>query len=86
MKNATEMRTMAVNAIHNQQRIEQNKAINYVEEHYADQIERAAKMGKLEICFWVEERINIDYVVEYITANGFEVETKERAIRINWEN
>ena len=86
MKNANEMRIMTVNAIHNQKRIEQNKAIKYVEDHYTNQIERAAKMGKFEIHFEVEENINMDYVVEYITANGFEVETKERAIRINWEN
>ena len=84
MKNATEMKVIAINAIHNQQRVERNKAINYVENYYSNQIERVAKMGKFEICFDVEENININYVVEYITDNGFTVEVKERAIRISW--
>lgn len=84
MKNANEMRIMAVNAIHNEQRIKDEKAKKYVEEVLCFEIERTAKMGKFETTIGIDHNVEIERVINYLEANDYKAETVNSYVRIAW--
>lgn len=86
MKSANEIKAMAMKAIEIERKAKEEKAIAYVEEYYIYHIERAAKMGKFEVCVGIDHYIDEECVANYLARHNFKVEVKNHVVRINWEN
>ena len=85
MKKANEMNYIANEAIANERKAREQKAVNYVEELIAPQIERNAKMGKFEVFVSIDTRVDAEMVRMYLEINGYEVEVNEyNSARIAW--
>lgn len=58
--------------------------MNYINNTMVREVEKQAKLGKLEAKFRVSEKIDRDTVKRVFTAQGFEVSVKGYEVRISW--
>lgn len=85
MKKANEMNYIANEAIANERRAREQKAVSYVEEILAPQIERNARLGKFEVFSSVDSKVDAEMVRMYLEINCYNVEADEYGnIRISW--
>lgn len=58
--------------------------MNYINNTMAREVEKQAKLGKLEVKFRVSEKIDRDTVKRVFAAQGFDVSVKGYEVRISW--
>lgn len=58
--------------------------MNYINNAMAREVEKQAKLGKLEAKFRVSENIDRDTVKRVFAAQGFDVSVKGYEVRISW--
>lgn len=58
--------------------------MNYINNTMAREIERQAKLGKLDVKFRVSENIDRNTVQRVFVAQGFDVSVKGYEVKISW--
>ena len=81
---AMAMRAIALKATEDFNNAEREKAIKYTENYIFPHIRTSAFNRRFEVYFHVDSDVNFKFVVETLVGYGYEVEAKERAIRIGW--
>lgn len=85
MKNANEIKTITEQVITDRRNAAKEQAINFCDTILNDAIEYSAKQGDRIAIVDVPGRINLDYVADYLKANGYGSEfNMGRRIRIYW--
>jgi hypothetical protein len=86
MKTANEMRATAVKAIETANEIKRKKAIEYVENEIAPEIERVANCGGFMKNHRVDANIDMETVIEVLLSHGYVVCSSCHDIRIQWHH
>ena len=84
MKNANEMRALAVKTREEAVNARRAKAIDYVETRIYPQIEHNAEVGNLQTTYHCIASIDLGVVAETLEKAGYEVEVIGLAITILW--
>lgn len=84
MKNANEMRALAVKTREEAVNARRAKAIDYVETRIYPQIEHNAEVGNLQTTYHCIAGIDLSVVAATLEKAGYEVEVRGLAITILW--
>lgn len=84
MKNAMEIAQLTKTAEVKLIADRHDTTMNYINNTMAREVEKQAKLGKLEAKFRVSENIDRETVKRVFAAQGFEVNVKGYEVRISW--
>ena len=71
MKQASEMRKLAIDALKKKKEAEKELAISFAETEVMELIEAAAKNGEREIPLAAPLKVNSDHLREHLISNGY---------------
>ena len=85
IKHAAEMKKIAEKAITDHQNKRKEEAITYCDTKVMEDIENASNKGECQTVIQVPLGINLDYVADYLSKNGYGVEfNMGTTMRVNW--
>lgn len=84
MKNASELKVIAVAEADRKANERREKSLNYLENCIFPEMEKSAAEGQLYIEFYVDARVDMKVVTDELTANGYTHSKNGRNLKIYW--
>jgi hypothetical protein len=84
MKNANELKAIAIAEAHRRAAECRTKSLNYLESHIYPEMEELAAEGRLEAAFYLEGWVDIKVVADELSEHGYTCSKNGRCLKIYW--
>ena len=84
MKNAKELKAIAMAEAHRRASECREKSLNYLESHIYPEMEEIAAEGRLEAVFYLEAWVDAKVIMEELTAHGYTHNKAGRSLKVYW--
>ena len=84
MKNASELKVIAVAEADRKANERREKSLNYLENRIVPEMEKSAAEGQLYTEFYVDALVDMKVITDELTANGYTHSKNGRNLKIYW--